>query len=125
MLSGLFGGLAVLLAGLGLFGVTSYSVSRRRRDIGIRMALGAAPNAVLRLVLARVLLLVGIGVMIGAGVSLWAAQFVASLLFGLEPRDPLTVAGAVLLLIGVGVVAALPPAFHAARVDPAVVLRSE
>jgi putative ABC transport system permease protein len=125
MLSGFFGGLAALLAGLGLFGVTLYSVSRRRREIGIRIALGAAPNAVLRLVLGRVFLLVGIGVVIGAGVSLWATQFVASLLFGLEPRDPLTVAGAVVLLIGVGVLAALPPAWHAARLDPAVVLRSE
>ena len=68
MLSGFFGGLAVLLAGLGLFGVTTYWVSRRRREIGIRMALGAAPNAVVRLVLARVFLSVGIGVVIGAGV---------------------------------------------------------
>ena len=125
MLSSFFGGLAVLLAGLGLFGVTSYSVSRRRREIGIRIALGAAPNAVLRLVLARVFLLVGIGVVIGAGVSLWATQFVASLVFGLEPRDPTTFACAAMLLMGVGVLAALPPARHAARIDPAVVLRSE
>jgi predicted permease len=125
LLSGFFGGLAVLLAGLGLFGVASYSVSRRRREIGIRMALGAAPNAVLRLVLTRVFLYVVIGVVIGAGVSLWATQFVASLLFGLEPRDPSTFAGASMLLIGVGVLAALPPAWRAARIDPAVVLRAE
>ena len=67
----------------------------------------------------------GIGVAIGAGVSVWATQFVASLVFGLEPRDPSTFAGAAVLLIGVGVLAALPPAWHAARIDPAVVLRSE
>jgi predicted permease len=125
MLSGFFGGLAVLLAGLGLFGVTSYSISRRRREIGIRIALGAAPIAVLRLVLARVFVLVGMGVVIGAGVSLWATQFVAALLFGLEPRDPTTFAGAAVVLVGVGVLAALPPAWHAARIDPAVVLRTE
>jgi putative ABC transport system permease protein len=65
------------------------------------------------------------GVVIGAGVSLWATQFVASLLFGLEPRDPTTFAGAAVVLIGVGVLAALPPAWHAARIDPAVVLRTE
>jgi predicted lysophospholipase L1 biosynthesis ABC-type transport system permease subunit len=125
LLSGFFGALAVLLAGLGLFGVTSYSVSRRRREIGIRMALGAAPNSVLRLVLGRVSLLVGLGVAIGAAVSLWTTQFAASLLFGLEPRDPSTFAAAGVLLIGAGLLAALPPAWHAARVDPAVVLRSE
>ena len=88
MLSGFFGGLAVLLAGLGLFGVTSYSVSRRRREIGIRIALGAAPNAVLRLVLARVFLLVGIGVVIGAGVSLWAT--VGNPVRGIAPLRPRT-----------------------------------
>jgi predicted permease len=125
MLSGFFGALAVVLAGLGLFGVTTYSVSQRRREIGIRMALGAAPNAVLRLVLARVFLLVATGVTIGAAVSVWAGRFVASLLFGLQPRDPWTFAGAVVLLVGVGVLAALPPAWHAARTDPAAVLRSE
>jgi predicted permease len=125
MLSGFFGGVAVLLAGLGLFGVTSYSVSRRRREIGIRVALGAAPGAVLRLVFARLSLLVGTGVVIGAAVSLWASQLVAPLLFGLEPRDPATLIGAVVLLAAVGVLAGWRPAWRAARIDPAVVLRSE
>ena len=88
MLSGFFGALALPLAGLGLYGVTSYAVSRRRTEIGIRRALGATPFGVVRLVLSRVTRLVGIGVVLGAGVSVWASKFVATLLYGLvEPRD--------------------------------------
>src|SRR6202040_1827889 len=79
-LSGLFGALALLLAGIGLYGVAAYAVARRRTEIGIRMALGAAPAGVVRLVLSRVSSLVGVGVIVGAGISLWASQFVASLL---------------------------------------------
>jgi ABC-type antimicrobial peptide transport system permease subunit len=124
LLSGLFGGLAVLLAALGLFGVTSYSVVRRTREIGIRMALGATPPAVLRMVLARVAVLVGAGLAIGVGASVWASRFVAPLLFGLEPRDPATFTSAVMLMTGVGLLAALRPAWHAVSVDPAAVLRS-
>ncbi len=93
-MSGFFGGLASLLAGLGLYGVTSYAVSRRRTEIGIRMALGAAPAGVVRLVLTRVAWLIGIGVVLGIGISLWASKFVASLLYSLEPRDPATLVGA-------------------------------
>src|SRR5262249_41664805 len=88
VLGGFFGALALLLAALGLYGVTAYAVSRRRAEIGIRMALGAAPAGVVRLVLWRVTALVAIGVAIGTGISVWAAKFVSTLLFGLEPRDP-------------------------------------
>ncbi|MBI3402302.1 MAG: ABC transporter permease [Acidobacteria bacterium] len=125
ILSGFFGALALLLAGLGLYGVTAYAVFRCRREIGIRMALGAAPAGVVRLVLSRVTMLVGLGVAIGAGVSLWASRFVASLLYGLEPRDPATLVGAVLALSAVGAFAAWLPARRASRIDPAVVLRCE
>jgi len=122
-LAGFFGALALLLAGLGLYGVTSYAVNRRRAEIGIRMALGAAPGSVMRLVLLRVMLLVGSGVLVGAGLSLWASRFVATLLYGLEPRDPITLVGAAVVLSAVGAVAGWLPAYRASRIDPATVLR--
>ena len=125
LLSGFFGALALLLAGLGLYGVTSYTVNCRRSEIGIRIALGANPGSVMRLVLSRVFILVGLGVVVGGGVSLWASRFVATLLYGLEPRDPSTLIGATVLLAVIGAVAAWLPAWRAARIDPAEVLRSE
>jgi predicted permease len=123
MLSGFFGALALLLAGLGLYGVTSYSVGRRRIEIGIRMALGAAPAGVVRMVLARVAILVAIGIVAGSGVSLWASRFVTALLYGLQPRDPLTLVLAALVLSAIGALAGWIPARRAARIDPARVLR--
>jgi|WetSurMetagenome_2_1015567.scaffolds.fasta_scaffold40479_2 putative ABC transport system permease protein len=125
LLSGFFGGFAVLLAAVGLFGITAYSVSRRRREIGIRMALGAAPGHVIRLVLGRVCVMIAAGAVIGAAASMWASQFTTTLLFGLQPRDPITLALAVVILSGAGLLAALPPAWHASHVDPSVALRSE
>ena len=121
--SGFFGGLALLLAGLGLYGVTSYAVNRRRSEIGIRMALGAAPGGVVRLVLRRVASLVAVGVTAGVLASMWAARFVETLLFGLAPRDPMTIAMAALILTAVGALAGWIPARRASRIDPAQVLR--
>jgi putative ABC transport system permease protein len=123
MLAGFFGALALLLAALGLYGVTSYAVSRRRTEIGIRMALGAAPAGVVRMVLSRVTVLVAVGVVVGAGVSLWASKFVASLLYGLAPRDPTTLVGSAITLAAVGAVAGWLPAWRASRIDPAEALR--
>jgi predicted permease len=123
MLSAFFGGLALLLAALGLYGVTSYAVSRRRTEIGIRMALGAAPRGVVVLVLRRVGALVTLGVVLGVSVSLWASRFVTTLLFGLEPRDPATLVAAMLVLGGIGALAGWLPARRASRIDPARVLR--
>ncbi len=95
LLGGFFGALALLLAGVGLYGVTSYAVTLRRGEIGVRMALGADVSRVLRLVLGRAAWLVVFGVVIGTGLSLWLAKFVSALLFGLEARDLATLAAAV------------------------------
>jgi putative ABC transport system permease protein len=124
ILSGFFGGLALLLAGVGLYGVTAYGVSRRRTEIGVRMALGAEPAGVIRLVLGRVAWLVGTGVVVGASVSYWAAKYVGPvLLFGLQPRDTSTFITAAFVLIAVGLVTAWLPARRASRIDPTEVLR--
>ena len=124
ILAGFFGGLALLLAALGLYGVTSYSVNRRRTEIGVRMALGANPRGVIRLVLGRVSQLVALGVILGVLLSWWASRFVAaSLLFGLQPRDPIALATAVIALVLTGAVAGWLPARRASRLDPSRVLR--
>jgi ABC-type antimicrobial peptide transport system permease subunit len=123
MLSGFFGALALILAGLGLYGVMSYAVSRRRTEIGIRMALGAQPAAAIGLVVRRAAVLILTGIAIGAALSWWASQFVSSLLYGLAPRDPGTLAIAGVILTAVGALAGWLPARRAARIDPARVLR--
>jgi predicted permease len=125
MLSGFFGALALLLAGLGLYGVTSYGVNRRRTEIGIRMALGAEPGAVVRMVLRQVAILVGAGVVVGGLASLWVTRFASSLLFGLQPRDSITLTASAVVLLGVGALAGWLPARRASRIDPARVLRDE
>jgi predicted permease len=122
-LSTFFGGLALLLASLGLYGVTSYSVNRRRAEIGIRMALGADASDVVRMVLARVGALVVIGVALGTGASLWASRFVATFLYGFTPSDPATFVGAALVLSLVAAAAGWLPARRASRIDPTSVLR--
>jgi putative ABC transport system permease protein len=122
-LAGFFGALALLLAALGLYGVTAHAISRRRAEIGIRLALGAAPATVIRLVLARVSLVVGIGIAVGAGLSVWMSRFVGGLIYDLAPRDPATLVGAALILFATGAVAGWLPARRAARIDPIAVLR--
>jgi predicted permease len=116
---------ALLLASIGLYGVMSYATARRTREIGIRMALGARAADVIRLVLRETMLLVGVGVVIGLGAAFTATRLVASLLFGLSPADPLTIALAVLLMLMVAALAGYLPARRAARVDPMEALRYE
>jgi predicted permease len=126
MLSAFFGGLALLLAGLGLYGVMSYAVSRRRTEIGIRMALGAGPGGAVRLILLRVAALVGAGIAAGTLIALWAARFMAgsSLIYGLQPRDPRALVSAAVALAAIGTIAGYLPARRASRIDPARVLRA-
>jgi ABC-type antimicrobial peptide transport system permease subunit len=125
VLSGLFGSLALFLAGVGIFGVTAYAVSRRRAEFGVRIALGASTGDVVRTVLQRVVILVGLGLVIGGAVSFWTSRLVAALLFGLEPRDPATFAATAVVLAAVALLAGWLPARRAARIDPATVLRNE
>ena len=125
ILGGFFGGLALLLAAVGLYGVTSYGVSRRRAEIGVRMALGADPSGVIRLVLGRLMLLMACGVTAGLALSWWTSRFVATLLFGLGPRDPVTFAASAALLVTIGLLAGWIPARRAARIDPVRVLREQ
>ena len=125
VLSAFFGGLALLLAMIGLYGVMSYNVARRRGEIGIRMALGAEPGRVRRMLLAEAALLVGIGVAAGLGAALAATRLVASLLYGLQPDDPLTLFLSTAVLASVGVLAAYWPALRASRMDPVAALREE
>src|SRR4029453_16677969 len=123
ILSGFFGGLALLLAGLGLYGVTSYAVNRRRTELGIRMALGAGPTGVVALVLRRVGVLVGAGVVVGGAGGWVLGRFVAMLFYGLEPHDLITLAGAALLLGAIGALAGWLPARRASRIHSPKVLR--
>jgi ABC-type antimicrobial peptide transport system permease subunit len=123
MLSGFFAALALLLAGIGLYGVTAYTVNRRRAEIGMRMALGAQSSRVVLMMMRRIAIPVALGLVAGAALSYWAAQYAATLLYGLDARDPLTFAAAATFLLVVSAVAAWLPARRAAAIDPAQVLR--
>jgi predicted permease len=125
MLSGFYAGLSLLLAAIGLYGLVSYAVARRTREIGIRMALGAQRGSVLWMVLRGVLFLVASGVAIGVPFAVLAARLIANLLFGISPSDPITLALVVTVLLGTGVAAAYLPARRASRSDPLVALRYE
>jgi predicted permease len=124
MLSGFFGFVGLLLAGLGVYGVTSYSVQVRRVELGIRLALGANPSGILHFVLVRVGILVAIGVVAGCLASLWLTRTLEALLYGLHAHDLTTFSGAVVVLALVGAVAGFLPALRASRTDPASVLRT-
>jgi putative ABC transport system permease protein len=124
-LVGAFAAFALLLAAIGIYGVMAYSVSHRMREMGIRMALGAAPRDIVRLVVGQGMRLVLAGIVIGFVASLWLTKFLASQLFGTQPKDPATFALVALGLALVALAACLIPARRAMRVDPMVALRYE
>jgi ABC-type antimicrobial peptide transport system permease subunit len=122
-LAGCLGVLALTLAGLGLYGVTAFAVSRRRSEVAVRIAIGALPTSVIAAVLGRVWLLVGLGVILGSAVSVWASRFVGGLVYGVAPHEPATILGAAVVLCATSTAAAWLPARRAARMDPVAVLR--
>jgi putative ABC transport system permease protein len=125
VLLGAFAGTALFLAALGIFGVMSYAVVQRSREIGIRVALGADPKQVLGMVLGHASVLAVAGVGLGLVGALSLSRAITGLLFQLSPTDPATLAGVAVLLMAVALLASYLPARRATRVDPLVALRSE
>jgi predicted permease len=124
-LSGFFGALAALIATIGLYGVMSYMVARRRNEIGIRMALGADRRDVVRMVMREASVLMGAGLVVGGVLAVLAARTASTLLFGLQPGDPLTLVTSAIGLAGVAMLASYLPALRAARLEPTEALREE
>jgi ABC-type antimicrobial peptide transport system permease subunit len=122
-LVGVLGGLALLLASIGLYGVMSYAVSQSTRELGLRMALGAGTSNVLRLVLSRGLALTAAGVLLGAGAALALTRLLGNLLYKVSPRDPIAFGAAFAVMTIVSLAACFLPAWRAARTDPARALR--
>jgi len=124
-LAGFFGGLALLLAMIGLYGIMSYNVARRRNEIGVRIALGATQVRVVRMVMSEVGRIVAVGVVLGILLTLSVTRFVSAFLYGVTPSDPATMLWSAAVLATVAIVAAMVPAWHAARLDPVAALREE
>jgi ABC-type antimicrobial peptide transport system permease subunit len=124
-LLGAFAGLALLLAAIGTYGVLSCMVTERRREIGIRVALGAARSHVLKHIMKQGLQVTGLGVGIGLAGAFALNQLIASMLFGVQPMDTVTIAVVIATITAVAVVASWLPAWRASRLDPNIVLRDE
>jgi len=120
-----FAFLAFVLAVIGAYGVTSYLVSQRTKEIGVRLALGAEPSRVARLVVLEGLRIAVLGIAIGIGAAMMTTRLAANLLFGVSPRDPVTTTAVAILLLVVAAIANYIPARRAARVDPLIALRQE
>jgi len=124
-LAGFFGILALVLAAVGLYGLLAYAVAQRTSEVGIRIALGARPLAVVRMMLTRGMRPVAAGILVGLPVAWWACRFVSALLYGMKPFDATTITGAVVMLTLVALAAGFVPARRAAKVDPMVALRQD
>jgi predicted permease len=124
-LSGFFGGLAIVLATVGLYGVIAHSVVQRTKEIGVRIALGAQPRGILTMIVAEGFKLLAAGLAVGLILTLWAGKVAATLLYGLKPNDPLMLVIAATALTGTTIAASLMPAIRAAHLDPMVALRQE
>jgi ABC-type antimicrobial peptide transport system permease subunit len=124
-LLGLFGGVGLVLGALGVYGVLAYLVARRRREIGVRIALGARPVDVLRLVVGRGMALAGAGVVLGTAGALALTRFMRGILYNVTPTDPGTFSAVAIVLLVAAALASWLPARRAARVDPSVALRAE
>jgi putative ABC transport system permease protein len=120
---GTFAALALLLALVGVFGVLAYSVQQRRREFGVRIALGASGSSVLGLVLRGAARMIATGTLVGLGLALALSKTISAFLFGVQPIDPVTFAGVALVLAVTAALAAAAPAWRAARVDPVVAIR--
>ena len=120
-----FATVALVLAAVGIYGVISYAVSRRTHEIGVRIALGATPAMVVRLVIGQALKVVGSGVLVGIAGALVVTRLMTTLVFGVRVTDPLTYVGATVLLTAVAVLASYIPARRATRIDPLGAMRSE
>jgi ABC-type antimicrobial peptide transport system permease subunit len=125
LLSTVFGALAALLAAIGLYGVVAYSVNRRAQEIGVRMALGAAPASILRLVMKETLALSGLGILCGIPAAFAASRLLTGFLYGVRPGDPAVLAASASLLIATAMLAGFLPARRAAQIDPMEALRHE
>ena len=125
VLIAIFAGVALVLALAGIYGVMAYSVNQRISEIGIRVALGANPVSVFRLIVGQGMRLALVGVGIGLVASLFLSRFISSMLFGISSNDPLTYAGVALLLIATAMVSCFIPALRAARMDPVNTLRGQ
>jgi len=125
LLLGIFGGIAAVLAAIGIYGIMAYSVAERTREIGIRMALGAARGDVLKMVMKHALVLVGMGLVIGLAGAFALTRLIKSGLYGVTATDPATYAGISALLVAVAVIACLIPTMRAVQVDPTIALRHE
>lgn len=124
-LSGFYGVLATVLAVIGLYGVISYVVLQRKNEIGVRMALGANRSDILRMVLRDAAILLAIGLATGTGMTIATGNAAASMLYGLKPRDPITLAAAIGGIVVVGLAASFVPAQRAANIHPVAALREE